>query len=336
MAVNCCLFALNILFSPRHHSSASNLYSSFCSNWSASKNAFSHPIFPIYSTSAISAAQHRLRTHVFNSVRSFLRVLGRPSLDVCDQLFSFSTCQLPSSFSSIGPITRDRSHHDDTLSVYKCPFQPHNANVQSILYKNIDSHCSFSPPIMLPPSFLSSYIDRPHPIPIVASRVSLPSSLRFVSMCDVLPSAVFSSYSSSVLLRTDIHMERLIRPHVYASRNEYVELVKRMRGLGMLGCTMQPRCVNGVFGVRKDENNIRLIIDARNANRYFIEPPHVLLPDPSFLTRLVLPPHVHLFVSKCDLSNFYHHIALPDWMHPFFALPPLTMSEWNGVEDVCG
>ena len=187
---------------------------------------------------------------------------------------------------------------------------------------------------MLPPSFLSSYIDRAYPMPIVAPRASLPSSLRFVSMCDVLPSAVFSSYSSSVLLRTDIHMERLIRPHVYASRNEYVELVKRMRGLGMLGCTMQPRCVNGVFGVRKDENNIRLIIDARNANRYFIEPPHVLLPDPSFLTRLVLPPHVHLFVSKCDLSNFYHHIALPDWMHPFFALPPLTVREWNGVEDV--
>ena len=131
MAVNCWLFALNILFSPRHHSSASNLYSSFCFNWSASKNAFFDPIFPIYSTSSISAAQHRLRTHVFNSVRSFLRVLGRPSWDVCDQLFSFSTCQLPSSCSSIGPITRDRSHHDDTLSVYKYPFQPHNANVQS-------------------------------------------------------------------------------------------------------------------------------------------------------------------------------------------------------------
>jgi len=34
-----------------------------------------------------------------------------------------------------------------------------------------------------------------------------------------------------------------------------------------------------------------------------------------------------LCTGKSDLSNFYHHLGLPDWMQPFFALPPLTPVE---------
>lgn len=34
-----------------------------------------------------------------------------------------------------------------------------------------------------------------------------------------------------------------------------------------------------------------------------------------------------MYVGKTDLSNFYHHLGMPEWMRPYFALPPLTRDE---------
>src|SRR5680860_1772813 len=34
-----------------------------------------------------------------------------------------------------------------------------------------------------------------------------------------------------------------------------------------------------------------------------------------------------MYVGKSDLSNFYHHLGLPTWMQPYFALPELTQEE---------
>ena len=33
-------------------------------------------------------------------------------------------------------------------------------------------------------------------------------------------------------------------------------------------------------------------------------------------------------VAKVDLDNFYHRIRLPEWLQPYFALPPVRAAEW--------
>jgi hypothetical protein len=100
-----------------------------------------------------------------------------------------------------------------------------------------------------------------------------------------------------------------------------------MQAVGMIDFTTAPRAVNGVFAVVKDSDADRLIIDAQPANRLFVDPPHVMLPNPSHLVQLHAEKGTKLYPAKSDLSNFYHQMELPVEWRPYFALPPLTAEE---------
>jgi hypothetical protein len=142
-----------------------------------------------------------------------------------------------------------------------------------------------------------TYID---PLPkglvsLVAAQVALPSELNNVPLLSLLPESVASLYRdpTSLLLspasaRHNLQEARLRKPRVLALRSEYVALVSRMAQLGMLCMTTVPRCVNGLFGVPKGDK-IRLILDARPANCYFVRPPRVRLPSPTHLAALRVP-----------------------------------------------
>ena len=186
-------------------------------------------------------------------------------------------------------------------------------------------------------SSFSSFSSSSTPVvPLVAARVSLPDALNIVPIERVLPPDVAASYSAAAapaLMRPAGELlllnaaRPLRRPRIAGSRAEYVQLVRRMHAVGMLSFTSTPLAVNGVFAVGKDADSDRLIIDAQPANRLFVDSPHVSLPNPSHLVQLQLPPDAPMFVAKTDLSNFYHHLGLPAWMQPFFALPPLSPAE---------
>jgi hypothetical protein len=174
-------------------------------------------------------------------------------------------------------------------------------------------------------------------VPLIADRIALPEQLNIVPLTNVLPPDMAAQYADSVrgatLLRSniDVHLlnltQPLKRPRIAGKRSEYVKLIGRMRACGMSSFTSKPRCVNGVFAVGKDAESDRLIIDAQPANRLFVDPPHVSLPSPSHLVQIRLPKGFVLFVGKSDLSNYYHHLGLPEWMQPFFALPVLAVEE---------
>jgi hypothetical protein len=175
-------------------------------------------------------------------------------------------------------------------------------------------------------------------VPLVAQRVALPDALHIVPLSTVLPAHVAAAYTAaaaSSLMRPPLDKFVLDRaaplkpPRIAGARAEYVQLVRRMHAVGMLSFTAAPRVVNGVFAVAKDADSDRLIIDAQPANRMFVDSPHVALPNPSHLVQLQLPPSesICMYTAKSDLSNYYHHLGLPPWMQPFFALPPLTPAE---------
>lgn len=182
-------------------------------------------------------------------------------------------------------------------------------------------------------------------VPLVAHRVALPSSLNIVPLINVLPPEMAARYARAppAVSQSSPAAPSLLRPsadvwtlnqtaplkpaRVVGSRSEYCKLVQRMLQQGMLSFTATPKAVNGVFTVGKDAESDRLIIDAQPANRLFIDSPHVSLPDPSHLVQLRVPKGWIMFVGKSDLSNYYHHLGLPEWMQPYFALPPLTAEE---------
>jgi hypothetical protein len=204
------------------------------------------------------------------------------------------------------------------------------------------SHSSSSPlfPSSAPLVPSSSYSFPCSALPIIADRVSLPDVPQKVKMLDLLPTAMRDLYSRPDRLlcppsarsfpSSDSSSQTAavtIRPRVFGSRSEYQRLIRRMYDLGMVSFDSSPKCINGVFAVKKEESSQRLIIDARPANALFIRPPGVRLPDPSVLLNISVPSHETLYVAKNDIKDFYHSILLPEWLVPYFGLPPVDLRE---------
>jgi hypothetical protein len=178
-------------------------------------------------------------------------------------------------------------------------------------------------------------------VPIVSSRVALPdTALEQVEMMSLLPENVRSVYAdpSRLLLTASDRRDRQLRStpqyaftprraYVNGERHEYLALVRRLFALAMLSLTLTPKAVNSIFAVVKDTDSDRLIIDAQEGNTYFVDSPMVKLPNPSHLAALQLPPGYRLVVGKSDLSNYYHHIRIPEWVSAYLCLPPVSYAE---------
>ena len=179
-------------------------------------------------------------------------------------------------------------------------------------------------------SDLGSYLHRNSQlvVPIIADRISLPSTAGSVDLLSLLPPNYSAQYSSpdSLLLPLE-HRSRPPRTTLLGSSCEWVKLVRRLFALGMIEFTQQPKVVCGVFAVPKSDSSDRLIIDARPANVVFAEPEPVRLPTPDLLARLCTDGSRKFFVAKVDLDNYYHRLRLPVWMRPYFALPAVRAGD---------
>ena len=170
-------------------------------------------------------------------------------------------------------------------------------------------------------------------VQITASKVSLPQAAGTADLMALLPPALQAIYSSRRSLLWDPTVDEPRddpppKPILYASHSEYVALVKRMYAAGMVAFTAHPKAVNGVFGVPKDGGaSIRLIIDARPANALFKTPPKVQLPTPDVIAQMRVSPQRPFYTAKVDIDNFYHRLECPAWLQPYFALPPICVSE---------
>jgi hypothetical protein len=93
--------------------------------------------------------------------------------------------------------------------------------------------------------------------------------------------------------------------------------------------TVAPPVVNGLFAVPKGPSEQRLIVDARPANALFAPPADAAMPTPDLAAGLELDEEAArpLHAAKVDLSNFYHQLRLPAWLHPYFALPSIRAGD---------
>ena len=146
--------------------------------------------------------------------------------------------------------------------------------------------------------------------------MSLPASVGSAALLDLLPDELVELYNSPAnLVRSPEELSQCrlpsVRPVRYANDSEWTKLVCRLQSIGMVKLTAEPLVVNGVFGVPKDESSIRLIVDARPANRALRDPARVCLPTPDILASMVAPADEPFCVAKVDLNNFYHRLRLP-------------------------
>lgn len=185
-------------------------------------------------------------------------------------------------------------------------------------------------------SSLNGHMQQADAVPLVADLVSLPEHAGAVDLLDSLPSSIAHQYRhpstcingySSTSFAKFSPAATTGTARVFASHTEYIKLLGRMLKAGMISFTTSPLVVNGLFGTKKPDGSIRLIIDGRPANQVFIDPPHVDLPTPDLLSKLSIPTGSKLWVAKSDLSDYYYRFRIPTWMHPYFALPPINANE---------
>ena len=181
------------------------------------------------------------------------------------------------------------------------------------------------------PSGLSSpaYTSITESLPLSADLVSLPAEPGSARLLDILPPDIARMYAQP---NPDLFRpvgERLAAPYVcrVRSQQDYIQLVRRLHGLNMVTFTTQPRVVNGCFATPKSGGAQRFVFDGRPVNAVFVPPPDVELPSPDLLAKLIVPGDEPVFVAKADLDNFYHRLRLPEWMTPYFALPPVRASD---------
>jgi hypothetical protein len=162
-------------------------------------------------------------------------------------------------------------------------------------------------------------------VPLRADLVSLPSAAATVSLLDILPPHLVPLYSSpQQLLLSSPRPGRTPPLRMDVDPHEYIKLIQRMMPLNMLSFTTEPKVVNGIFATPKPDGMQRLIFNGTRGNRVFIDPPYVSLPTPDITARLSVPSGSKLFTAKTDIDNFYHRLVLPEWMWPYFALPPVS------------
>ena len=127
-------------------------------------------------------------------------------------------------------------------------------------------------------------------VPLVADTLSLPVKPGSVPLLSSLPQHASALYAdvNNVLASPQLIASRrpAPAPSVFASGDEYLKVINRMRGLDMIDFTLQPRAVNGLFGIDKGDGTQRLIFDARAANNLFVDPPSVSLPTPDKIASL--------------------------------------------------
>lgn len=255
-------------------------------------------------------------------------ITANESIDALNQLY-FSFFRPTNTHTQVRNSTPSASQSRLAAHIYSCAQRFHRRRALSL--SGAASDDSLSELVLdqqVSHLFSAGYSKSATAIPLVADRVALPSVAGAVRLLDVLPPQLAALYAgpSSCLRPPDPSLPRP-RPHVFASHKEYVKLVRRMIVAGMVAFTTTPVVINGLFGVPKPDGNIRLVIDGRPCNSVFIEPPHVQLPTPDLLPRLMVPSGKTLWVAKSDLADFFYRFRMPDWMQPYFALPGILANE---------
>jgi len=79
--------------------------------------------------------------------------------------------------------------------------------------------------------------------------------------------------------------------------------------------------------VYEKPGKIRLIVDMRRGNCYFIAPDKVDLVTPTALAQLQLDPEEIMVMTKADLDNYFYRCKLPEEYWDYFGLPGVRVGD---------
>jgi len=103
----------------------------------------------------------------------------------------------------------------------------------------------------------------------------------------------------------------------------YHDFIADLINAGLLAFTVNPKIQIGCFFVTKKGGKLRLVVDARRANRYFKKPPSTLLGSMETWGRLELPEEGDLFIAQEDVKDFFYRLGISKELGEYFSLPEI-------------
>lgn len=129
------------------------------------------------------------------------------------------------------------------------------------------------------------------------------------------------------------YMDEVLRFDDHAYHDFIGDLWER----GMLTFGHSCRASITPFFVVKKSGKLRLVLDCRQANEHFKPPPDIAMAAGYSFGQLVVEHDQEVFVAQSDIKDYFYSIGLPDYLHPFFSLPPIRSDLLSGrIPELCG
>ena len=126
-------------------------------------------------------------------------------------------------------------------------------------------------------------------------------------------------------------------PALYLEKN-YFEFLDLLWKAKILDFTCKPLGHVEAFFVKKKNGKLRLVLDCRQVNRSFREPPHISMGTLAALSEIMLEDGDTLYISQADVKDCFWQCKLPHALARFFALRKVPGS-WllaRGIDTVEG
>lgn len=114
-----------------------------------------------------------------------------------------------------------------------------------------------------------------------------------------------------MMMESDKPIRTYMDPTLRDNLPTYCVFIEDLYRCGMLDFTCRPSGLVTPFCVAKKSGKHRLILDCRQTNRLFKEPPPLALGTGSSWARVSVPEGEKLYVAQSDLKDYFYSLQLP-------------------------
>ena len=125
-------------------------------------------------------------------------------------------------------------------------------------------------------------------------------------------------------------------PMLVQNSATYCKFVQRLDAAGMIVWKQHIPSLLGCFFVRKKGGSLRIVLDTRDVNGFFLKAPHTRLPSPAAFGSIETTSEDPVYMSGSDLSNCFYHLEADPELAQWFSLPQIAVSTVPGLADRCG
>ena len=124
-----------------------------------------------------------------------------------------------------------------------------------------------------------------------------------------------------------------IDPVLKHNKMEYAGFLEELHQRNMIGFTniSEYGGMLGVFFVKKNSGQLRLIFDTRKLNQLFRDPPNTDLPSAEAFTLLETVQDKSFYIAPGDLANAFYTLTVPEELGHMFTLPPIEVWRMSGT-----